>query len=129
MRISSSKIRPVYFLVLKADIQPTETEILSAIAYFVKNGYLEAPPDNALIAGFYDPDMRTDVVGGEFLVQFGNTVLDIYPELKQHISVSGNTFTKSDGIEMNIVGRESKIGYIRVVHVKEKMEGDIFENV
>lgn len=114
---TKTKIDPVYIVILKANKIPTQSEVGTAIEFFVRAGRLEAPPDNARIVAFYSPNMLTKGMDGKFMAELGSKILELCPDLKPYITVTQEGFESHD-LDFNIVGTESKIGYFRVVHVK-----------
>lgn len=114
-----SKIDPVYVVILKGDRSPTIDERDTALSYFIQGRKLDMPPSNARFMRAYYPDVPTNGIDGKFMNWLGRELVNAYPELKEYITVTEDSF-KSENLCMNILGAESKIGYIKVVHIEQE---------
>lgn len=114
-----SKVDPIYVVVLKGDRPPTIDERDTALSYLIQGRKLDMPPSNARFMRAYYPDVPTKGIDGKFMAWLGGHLVDTYPELNEYITITGDGF-RSENLRMNILGVESKIGYIKVVHIEQE---------
>jgi hypothetical protein len=107
--------RPKLFVVRSRSVDPFAPDDIEVIWHKMEQSGISPAPDSDL--GYLASlDISDEELRGNDLILIGTALVDEFPELKKHITITPDKFIK-DGITMQIRGFQTVTGFFWVFYI------------